>query len=231
MNPCVTGLTPFDGAVIVVETHDTGDKPCLVTTMPNPTGHIDSIKKTQFSSPWKSGATRTIRVPIALAEATLEYARQLDKGVEPRDTSNSVSVEVDANIALSPDTSDSSNELSKLKDRYEAAKRELEELEGEYEGLVEKYKDLDEQHDEVVEWWKEEEKKVAERDAVIAELRSRIETLQATPSVAPPLEIELPDAFDILNGVKAIPKYKATKIGLVEAILGIIKRLTPDREN
>jgi len=48
--------------------------------MPNPTGHIDSIKKTQFSSSWRSGATRTIRVPIALADRVLALARQLDSG-------------------------------------------------------------------------------------------------------------------------------------------------------
>ena len=54
--------------------------------MPNPKGHEDSIKDSRFKAAWQSGPTRTIRVPIALADATLEYARQLDKEVEPRDT-------------------------------------------------------------------------------------------------------------------------------------------------
>ncbi|MEG3959533.1 hypothetical protein [Microcoleus sp. herbarium2] len=47
--------------------------------MPNPKGHKDSIKDSCFKAAWQSGSTRTIRVPIALANATLEYARQLDK--------------------------------------------------------------------------------------------------------------------------------------------------------
>jgi hypothetical protein len=54
--------------------------------MPNPKGHEDSIKDSRFKAAWQSGPTRTIRVPIALADATLEYARQLDLGIEPRDT-------------------------------------------------------------------------------------------------------------------------------------------------
>ncbi len=55
--------------------------------MPNPKGHEDSIKDCRFKAAWQSGPTRTIRVPIALAEVTLEYARRLDLGIEARDTS------------------------------------------------------------------------------------------------------------------------------------------------
>jgi hypothetical protein len=54
--------------------------------MPNPKGHEDSIKDSRFKAAWQSGPTRTIRVPIALAEVTLEYARQLDQGIKPPDT-------------------------------------------------------------------------------------------------------------------------------------------------
>jgi hypothetical protein len=93
--------------------------------MPNPTGHIDSIKKTQFSSPWRSGATRTIRVPIALADTTLEYARQLDKGIEPHDTVNNINSEVEAIVTQSPDTGDSSDEVRQLKDEVERLQNEL----------------------------------------------------------------------------------------------------------
>ena len=57
----------------------------LSVIMPNPKGHKDSIKDSRFKAAWQSGPTRTIRVPIALAEVTLEYARQLDH-IEPRDT-------------------------------------------------------------------------------------------------------------------------------------------------
>ncbi|MEG4508160.1 hypothetical protein QUA81_31840 [Microcoleus sp. F6_B4] len=42
--------------------------------MPNPKGHQNSIKDSRFKAAWHSGPTRTIRVPIALADATLEYA-------------------------------------------------------------------------------------------------------------------------------------------------------------
>jgi HAMP domain-containing protein len=93
--------------------------------MPNPTGHIDSIKKTQFSSPWRSGATRTIRVPIVLADTTLEYARQLDKGIEPHDTVNNINSEVEASVTPSPDTGDSSDEVKQLKDEVERLQNEL----------------------------------------------------------------------------------------------------------
>ena len=96
--------------------------------MPNPTGHIDSIKKTQFSSPWRLGATRTIRVPISLADATLEYARQLDKGIEPRDTANSVSTKLEVNVTQSPVSSDSSDEVKQLKDEVERLQNELDNL-------------------------------------------------------------------------------------------------------
>jgi len=57
--------------------------------MPNPKGHEDSIKDSRFKAAWQSGPTRTIRVPIVLANATLDYARQLDKKIEPRDTGDS----------------------------------------------------------------------------------------------------------------------------------------------
>ena len=37
----------------------------------------------QYSSTWNSGATKTIRVPVALADAVIEYARILDSGGLP----------------------------------------------------------------------------------------------------------------------------------------------------
>ena len=63
-----------------------GNTRILPIIMPNPKGHEDSIKDSRFKAAWQSGPTRTIRVPHALAEVTLEYARQLDRGIEPRDT-------------------------------------------------------------------------------------------------------------------------------------------------
>jgi hypothetical protein len=63
-----------------------GNTRILLIIMPNPKGHEDSIKDSRFKAAWQSGPTRTIRVPIVLADATLEYARQLDQSIEPHDT-------------------------------------------------------------------------------------------------------------------------------------------------
>jgi len=77
-------LTPLSTTAIAIETHDTRDS----VFMPNPRGYENSIKDSRFKAVWRSGPTRTIRVPIALADATLEYARQLDKDAEPHDTAD-----------------------------------------------------------------------------------------------------------------------------------------------
>jgi len=76
----------------------------LLIIMPNPKGHEESIKDSRFKAAWQSDPTRTIRVPIALANATLEYARQLDRGVEPRDTSEMFAYGTDAVITEPRDT-------------------------------------------------------------------------------------------------------------------------------
>ena len=88
--------------------------------MPNPKGYEDSIKDSRFKAVWQSGPTRTIRVPIALADATLDYARQLDKGIEPRDT-GSISAE-----KLTPDAA---MMLSKLRAKRKKSKVELADVE------------------------------------------------------------------------------------------------------
>lgn len=46
--------------------------------MPNPKGNEATLKK--YTPKWKSGETRTIRVPIALADKILDYAHKLDDG-------------------------------------------------------------------------------------------------------------------------------------------------------
>ena len=92
--------------------------------MPNPKGHEDSIKDSRFKAAWQSGPTRTIRVPIALADATLEYARQLDRGIEPRDTwvksDTQIHNKVD-NIVTEPrDTAKIQAELDSIRANYDA---------------------------------------------------------------------------------------------------------------
>ena len=96
----------------------------LLIIMPNPKGHEDSIKDSRFKAAWQSGPTRTIRVPIALADATLEYARQLDRGIEPRDTwvksDTQIHNKVD-NIVTEPrDTAKIQAELDSIRANYDA---------------------------------------------------------------------------------------------------------------
>ena len=92
--------------------------------MPNPKGHEDSIKDSRFKAGWQSDPTCTIRVPIALAELTLEYARQLDRGIEPRDTmiqSDSLTHSKVDNIVSEPrDTAQLQAELESLRANYDA---------------------------------------------------------------------------------------------------------------
>jgi hypothetical protein len=92
--------------------------------MPNPKGHEDSIKDSRFKAAWQSGPTRTIRVPIALAEVTLEYARQLDRGIEPRDTmiqsDSPTHSKVDYIVSESRDTAQLQAELDSIRANYDA---------------------------------------------------------------------------------------------------------------
>jgi hypothetical protein len=101
-----------------------GNTRILPIIMPNPKGHEDSIKDSRFKAAWQSGPTRTIRVPIALAELTLEYARQLDQGIEPRDTmikSNSLTHSKVDNIVSEPrDTAKIQAELESIRANYDA---------------------------------------------------------------------------------------------------------------
>ena len=101
-----------------------GNTRILLIIMPNPKGHENSIKDSRFKAAWQSGPTRTIRVPIALADATLEYARQLDRGIEPRDTwvksDTQIHNKVD-NIATEPrDTAKIQAELDSIRANYDA---------------------------------------------------------------------------------------------------------------
>ena len=101
-----------------------GNTRILPIIMPNPKGHEDSIKDSRFKAAWQSGPTRTIRVPHALAEVTLEYARQLDRGIEPRDTmiqSDSLThSKVDNIVSESRDTAQLQAELESIRANYEA---------------------------------------------------------------------------------------------------------------
>jgi hypothetical protein len=101
-----------------------GNTRILPIIMPNPKGHEDSIKDSRFKAAWQSGPTRTIRVPIALAEVTLEYARQLDQGIKPRDTrvkSDSLTYsKVDDIVSEPRDTAQIQAELESIRANYDA---------------------------------------------------------------------------------------------------------------
>jgi hypothetical protein len=101
-----------------------GNTRILPIIMPNPKGHEDSIKDSRFKAAWQSGPTRTIRVPHALAEVTLEYARQLDPGIEPRDTRiqfDSLTYSKVDNVVIEPrDTARLQAELESIRANYEA---------------------------------------------------------------------------------------------------------------
>ena len=143
--------------------------------MPNPKGHEDSIKDSRFKAAWQSGPTRTIRVPIALADATLKYARQLDNIVEPRDTADRRGgSKVETKRIQSRDTSGSIDEVKRLK--------------GECKRLQNLVSDM------------------------------RIELYQTRRA-----EIELPEAADLLNRLKAKRKKSATTLADIEAILEMIE--------
>jgi len=162
--------------------------------MPNPKGHEDSIKNSRFKAAWHSGPTRTIRVPIALANATLDYARQLDNKIEPRDTGDSRSgSQVENKQSQSRDTGDSrsgsqvENKQSQSRDTsgsIDEAKR----LKGECKRLQNLVSDM------------------------------RIELYQTRRA-----EIELPEAADLLNRLKAKRKKSAATLADIEAILEMIE--------
>ncbi len=143
--------------------------------MPNPKGHEDSIKDSRFKAAWQSGPTRTIRVPIALAEVTLDYARQLDKTIEPLDTANSIiGSEVESKQPQSRDTMTGAEEVAWLK----AENRRLQNL--------------------------------------VSDMR--IELYHTSPS-----DIELPEAADLLNRLKAKRKKSTATLADIETILEMIE--------
>ncbi|MEG4589843.1 hypothetical protein QUA54_32205 [Microcoleus sp. MOSTC5] len=143
--------------------------------MPNPKGHEDSIKDSRFKAAWQSGPTRTIRVPIALADATLNYARQLDNKVEPRDTADKRSgSEVENKQPQSRDTSGLTDEVKRLKSECKRLQNLVSDM--------------------------------------------RIELYHTRRP-----EIELPEAADLLNRLKAKRKKSATTLADIEAILEMIE--------
>lgn len=221
--------------------------------MPNPKGHEDSIKDSRFKAAWQSGPTRTIRVPIALADATLEYARQLDQGTEPRDTSElldfetstaaieprdtvgSMDSEVKVKVALTPDTSDLSDErfAHALTTPEEAlahaaifgftpeealadAHFQIAMLESNYDGLEDRHKAA---KTEVAELRSQLETERADRQ----EVERQLSELQQNSAPAATLsEKPTPDAATILSKLRAKRKKSKVELADLEVILEIL---------
>ena len=176
--------------VVVIETLDTRDS----FVMPNPKGHGDSIKDSRFKAAWQSGPTRTIRVPIALADATLDYARQLDQKLEPRDTADrSSGSEVEREQPQSRDTADrgSGSEVGKKQSQSHDTRTGAEE----------------------VAWLKAENRRLQN---LVSDMRIELYHTRRP-------EIELPDAADLLNRLKAKRKKSAVTLADIEAILEMIE--------
>jgi len=169
-----------------------GNTRILLIIMPNPKGHEESIKDSRFKAAWQSGPTRTIRVPIALADATLEYARQLDRGIEPRDTADRRGSEVEKKQPQSRDTADRrSSSLEKKQSQSRDTGIETEK----------------------VAWLKAENRR----------LQNLVSDMRVELYHTPRPEIELPDAADLLNRLKAKRKKATASLADIEAILEILE--------
>jgi hypothetical protein len=167
--------------------------------MPNPKGHEDSIKDSRFKAAWQSGSTRTIRVPIALAEVTLEYARQLDKGIEPHDTAKIFDSGTDAVRAESRDTRIQSDSQTDNKvDLVITESRDTRKIQAELESIRANYDAL-----------------LESSTRITAKLREEVQELRAA--------LELPFASDLLNQLKAKRKKTTASLADIEAILEIIE--------
>jgi hypothetical protein len=171
----------------------------LFTIMPNPKGHEDSIKDSRFKAAWQSGPTRTIRVPITLADATLKYARKLDQGLEPRDTGEDIiNLETRVNTTQSHDTAE---DIINPETRVNTTQSH------DTKGLV----------DEVT-WLKAENKRLQN---LLSDLRVELkDTLKNAPVL---LEFEPPEAADLLNRLKAKHKKSTASLADIEAILEMIE--------
>lgn len=214
--------------------------------MPNPKGHEDSIKDSRFKAAWQSGPTRTIRVPIALADATLEYARQLDQGTEPHDTSKLLDSET-STAAIEPrDTAsiraELEAELAELAQLKKWAKEHAAELHREQRSFeLEKARWQQELSDARCE--------LADAKATILKQADKIRELERGFSFKPNpaesrlrLEIgelnqqladlkqnsasasqDVPEAADLLNQLKAKRKKSAVTLADVEFLLELLE--------
>jgi hypothetical protein len=176
-----------------------GNTRILLIIMPNPKGHEDSIKDSRFKAAWQSGPTRTIRVPIALADAALEYARQLDRSIEPRDTGGLFDCGTDAVILEPRDTRvrPDSSTLNKV-DTIVAQAHDTGKMQAELESIRANYDAL-----------------LETSARITTNLREEVHRLR--------LALELPEASVLLNKLKAKRKKATASLADIEAILEILE--------
>ena len=167
--------------------------------MPNPKGHEDSIKDSRFKAAWQSGPTRTIRVPIALAEVTLEYARQLDQGIKPRDTGEIFNNGTDTVIVESRDTRVKSDSPTHNKvDNIVTEPRDTAKIQAELDSIRANYDAL-----------------LETSTRITTKLRDEVDRLRSA--------LELPEASVLLNKLKAKRKKSTASLADVDAILEILE--------
>ncbi|MEG4446980.1 hypothetical protein QUB49_35405 [Microcoleus sp. AT9_B4] len=214
--------------------------------MPNPKGHEDSIKDSRFKAAWQSGPTRTIRVPIALADATLEYARQLDRGTESRDTSESLDAKTSTATIEPRDTASMQAELEAELADLAQLKKEVKEV------AAELHREERSMELEKARWQQELSDarcELADAKATILNQGNKIRELERGYSFKPNptesrlrLEIgelnqqladlkqnsasasqDLPEAADLLNQLKAKRKKSAVTLADVEFLLELLE--------
>jgi hypothetical protein len=176
-----------------------GNTRILLIIMPNPKGHEDSIKDSRFKAAWQSGPTRTIRVPIALAEVTLEYARQLDQGIKPRDTGKIFNNATDTVIIEPRDTKIQSDSPTHNKvDNIVAEPRDTPKIQAELDSIRANYDAL-----------------LETSARITTKLRDEVDRLRSA--------LELPEASVLLNKLKAKRKKTTASLADVDAILEILE--------
>ena len=176
-----------------------GNTRILFIIMPNPKGYEESIKDSRFKAEWQSGPTRTIRVPIVLAEVTLEYARQLDKGIEPHDTAEMFDNRTDAVSREPRDTGVQSDTQTDSKvDNLGTEPRDTAQIQAELESIRANYDVL-----------------LETSARITTKLRDEVHRLR--------LALELPEASALLNKLKAKRKKATASLADIEAILEILE--------
>jgi DNA gyrase/topoisomerase IV subunit A len=192
--------------------------------MPNPKGHEDSIKDSQFKAAWQSGPTRTIRVPIALAEVTLEYARQLDQGIEPRDTVQSSDNETSSDNFEPRDTEEeASSQADNSIEPLPTEPRDTGKMQAELEDARADYAKLLESSTHITNKLKEEVQKLRSQLEQERASREEIEAEFADLKQKSVTASELPEAADLLNQLKGKRKKSSASLADVELILEMIE--------